>query len=81
MKVQAYSEIYRKQFKFLLAYADKTQHYVKFSDEGDILQMQFNRYLFLKRIKKLINCIGMITSLSKLTMHRCLEISKRCGKL
>lgn len=52
MKVQAYSEIYRKQFKFLLAYADKTQHYVKFSDEGDILQMQFNRYLFLKKNKE-----------------------------
>lgn len=49
MKVQAYSEIYRKQFKFLLAYADETQHYVKYTNEGDILQMQFNRYMFLKK--------------------------------
>lgn len=49
MKVQAYSEIYRKQFKFLLAYADETQHYVKFEQSGDVLQMQFNRYMFLKK--------------------------------
>lgn len=49
MKVQAYSEIYRKQFKFLLAYADETQHYVKYDNSGDILQMQFNRYMFLKK--------------------------------
>lgn len=49
MKVQAYSEIYRKQFKFLLAYADETQHYVKYNDTGDVLQMQFNRYMFLKK--------------------------------
>lgn len=49
MKVQAYSEIYRKQFKFLLAYADETQHYVKYDDTGDVLQMQFNRYMFLKK--------------------------------
>lgn len=46
MKVQAYSEIYRKEFKFLLAYADKTQYYTKYSKDGDILQMQFNRYTF-----------------------------------
>lgn len=51
MKVQAYSEIYRKQFKFLLAYADETQHYVKYDQKGDILQMQFNRYMFLKKNK------------------------------
>lgn len=49
MKVQAYSEIYRKAFKFLLAYADETQHYVKFDQTGDILQMSFNRYMFLKK--------------------------------
>lgn len=49
MKVQAYSEIYRKEFKFLLAYADKTQYYTKYSKDGDILQMQFNRYTFLKK--------------------------------
>ena len=48
MKVQAYSEIYRKMFKFLLAYADETQYYVK-QDGEDILQMTFNRYNFLKR--------------------------------
>lgn len=51
MKVQAYSEIYRKQFKFLLAYADETQHYVKYDENGDILQIQFNRYKFLKKNK------------------------------
>ena len=49
MKVQAYSEIYRKQFKFLLAYADETQHYIRYDNNGDILQMQFNRYMFLKK--------------------------------
>lgn len=49
MKVQAYSEIYRKQFKFLLAYADETQHYIKFDQSGDVLQMTFNRYMFLKK--------------------------------
>ena len=51
MKVQAYSEIYRKQFKFLLAYADETQHYVKYDNDGDVLQIQFNRYKFLKKNK------------------------------
>lgn len=49
MKVQAYSDIYRKEFKFLLAYADETQHYVRYTNEGDILQLQFNRYQFLKK--------------------------------
>lgn len=49
MKVQAYSEIYRKAFKFLLAYADETQHYVKFDQTGDVLQLTFNRYMFLKK--------------------------------
>lgn len=52
MKVQAYSEIYRKMFKFLLAYADETQHYVKFDETGDLLQMSFNRYNFLKKNEK-----------------------------
>lgn len=49
MKVQAYSDIYKKEFKFLLAYADETQHYVKYTNDGDILQLQFNRYQFLKK--------------------------------
>ena len=49
MKVQAYSEIYRKMFKFLLAYADETQYYVKPDSNGDYLQLTFNRYNFLKR--------------------------------
>ena len=48
MKVQAYSEIYRKMFKFLLAYADETQYYIK-QEGDDILQLTFNRYTFLKR--------------------------------
>lgn len=48
MKVQAYGEIYRKMFKFLLAYADETQYYVK-QDGEDLLQMTFNRYNFLKK--------------------------------
>lgn len=48
MKVQAYGEIYRKMFKFLLAYADETQYYVK-PDGKDLLQMTFNRYNFLKK--------------------------------
>lgn len=52
MKVQAYGEIYRKQFKFLLAYADETQYYVKRNSDGDILQLEFNRYMFLKRNEK-----------------------------
>jgi hypothetical protein len=52
MKVQAYSEIYRKMFKFLLAYADDTQYYVKPDGNGDLLQMTFNRYNFLKRDPK-----------------------------
>lgn len=51
MKVQAYSEIYRKMFKFLLAYADETQYYVK-QDGEDLLQMTFNRYNFLKKHPK-----------------------------
>ena len=49
MKVEAYGELYRKMFKFLLAYADETQHYVKYDMNGDILQMTFNRYMFLKK--------------------------------
>lgn len=49
MKVQAYSDLYRKEFKFLLAYADETQHYVKRNVDGDILELTFNRYMFLKR--------------------------------
>ena len=49
MKVQAYADIYRKQFKFLLAYADENQYYVKYDQSGDILQMTFNRYMFLKK--------------------------------
>lgn len=49
MKVQAYTDIYRKQFKFLLAYADENQYYVKYDQSGDILQMTFNRYMFLKK--------------------------------
>lgn len=49
MKVQAYSEIYRKMFKFLLAYADETQYYVKQDGDGDLLQMTFSRYNFLKK--------------------------------
>lgn len=49
MKLQAYGEIYRKQFKFLLAYADETQHYIKRDVNGDVLQLTFNRYMFLKR--------------------------------
>ena len=52
MKVQAYSEIYRKMFKFLLAYADETQYYVKQDETGDLLQMTFNRYQFLKKNPK-----------------------------
>lgn len=52
MKVQAYGDIYRKQFKFLLAYADETQYYVKRNSDGDILQLEFNRYMFLKRNEK-----------------------------
>jgi hypothetical protein len=51
MKVQAYSEIYRKMFKFLLAYADETQYYVK-QDGEDLLQLTFNRYNFLKKHPK-----------------------------
>lgn len=51
MKVQAYGEIYRKMFKFLLAYADETQYYVK-QDGEDLLQMTFNRYNFLKKNPK-----------------------------
>ena len=51
MKVQAYSELYRKMFKFLLAYADETQYYVK-QDGEDLLQMTFNRYNFLKKNEK-----------------------------
>ena len=39
-------------FKFLLAYADETQHYVKRDDTGDLLQMTFNRYQFLKKNQK-----------------------------
>ena len=49
MKIQAYSDLYRKQFKFLLAYADETQHYIKRDTNGDILEQTFNRYMFLKR--------------------------------
>jgi hypothetical protein len=52
MKVQAYSEIYRKMFKFLLAYADETQYYVKQDSNGDLLQLTFNRYNFLKKDSK-----------------------------
>ena len=51
MKVQAYSDLYRKQFKFLLAYADETQHYVKRNADGDVLELTFNRYMFLKKNK------------------------------
>lgn len=51
MKVQAYGEIYRKMFKFLLAYADETQYYVK-QEDNDILQLTFNRYNFLKKNPK-----------------------------
>jgi len=49
MKVQAYGEIYRKAFKFLLAYADETQFYIQHSTDGDVLQLSFNRYMFLKQ--------------------------------
>lgn len=49
MKVQAYGEIYRKAFKFLLAYADETQNYIQHSPDGDLLQLTFNRYMFLKK--------------------------------
>ena len=49
MKIQAYGELYRVMFKFLLAYADETQHYVKFTNDNDVLQMSFNRYMFLKQ--------------------------------
>lgn len=52
MKVFAYSEIYRKVFKFLLAYADETQYYIKQDVNGDVLQLTFNRYMFLKRNDK-----------------------------
>ena len=52
MKVSAYGEIYRKEFKFLLAYADETQHYVKYTNDGDILELSFNRYMFLKKNKE-----------------------------
>jgi hypothetical protein len=52
MKVQAYGELYRKMFKFLLAYADETQYYVKQDSNGDLLQMTFNRYNFLKKDAK-----------------------------
>lgn len=52
MKVYAYSEIYRKMFKFLLAYADETQYYIKQDVEGDILQLTFKRYDFLKKHPK-----------------------------
>lgn len=51
MKVQAYSELYRKMFKFILAYADETQHYIKRDQNGDVLQFAFNRYKFLKKNK------------------------------
>lgn len=49
MKVQAYGNVYRVMFKFLLAYADETQHYIKYTNDNDILQMSFNRYMFLKK--------------------------------
>jgi hypothetical protein len=52
MKVHAYGEIYRKVFKFLLAYADETQYYIKQDTNGDVLQLTFNRYMFLKRNPK-----------------------------
>lgn len=47
MKEAAYGEIYRLMFKFLLAYSDDKQYFIKKDEKGDILDDFFYRYSFL----------------------------------
>lgn len=47
MKEAAYGEIYRLMFKFLLAYSDDKQYFIRKDEKGDILDDFFYRYSFL----------------------------------
>ena len=49
MKSAFYSDIFRTIFEFMLAYSDEPRSFPYQTDEGEITEMQFNRYDYLEQ--------------------------------